>query len=63
MKSWYEKRIIIIIIKTKVNALERVNTGNLIKMVIVELGVDKVTVRNCWGDFEHPKKICVQIAF
>lgn len=31
------------------NALERVNMGNLIKMIIVELDVDKVNVKNCRG--------------
>lgn len=48
---------------SKVNTLERLNKDKSIKIIIVQLDVDKITVKDCWGDFENPKGFCIQIAF
>lgn len=47
IKFWHEKndqQVRVFIVKTKVNALERLNKGESVKIITVELDVDKITM-------------------
>lgn len=48
--------------KTKVNSLDTVNKDKLIKIIMVELDVDKIT-KKLLGEFWKSKRIRIQIAF